>query len=70
MEALEEEAKAMVMVEAAEEEAEEATTTTTMVEEVVTTTMEAEVAEATTIGTRTTSIRGINSTHSHISSNK
>ena len=57
------------MVEA-EEEAVEATTTTTMVQEVVATTTEAEVAEATTMDTRTTSIRVINNTHSHIFSSK
>ena len=54
----------------AEEEAKEATTTTTMQDKAVATSMEAEAAEGTTMGTTTTSIRGINITHSCISNNQ
>ena len=54
----------------AEAEVEGATTTTTMVEEVVATSMEAEAADDATMSTRSTSIRGINSTLSHLSNSQ
>ena len=71
--ALVEETKPVVVAEVAvvEEAGETSTATATILEEVVTALMEAEeVAEGTTTGTTTTSIRGINNTPSCISNNK
>ena len=65
--ALEEEVVVAEEAEAAVEEAEEATATTTMQEEGVATSMEAEAAKGTTMGTRTTSVSGINNTRSRTS---